>query len=249
MNKRALRWGRLAAHDMDRVRRVVSDSEESGEGDAQETLESLVTDGSRELVAYQNERYAQRYRSMVEKVASAERHLFEDTPLAETVARYAFKVMAYKDEYEVARLYTDGSFERQVAEEFEGDYRVHLHLAPQMLPVNPLTGRPQKLKLGRWFLKVLALMAKLRFLRGTPLDPTQLMAHRRLEKQLVDDYESLVDILASGLAPDSRDVAIELASLPEHVRGFDDIKEDNLQAALSKQSELVESFRRLAASS
>jgi indolepyruvate ferredoxin oxidoreductase len=247
MNKRALRWGRLAAHDAEAVRAFVAGRGAGGaDASADETLESIVADRSRELVAWQNERYAQRYRAMVDEVAAAERRLFDDTPLAEAVARYAFKVMAYKDEFEVARLYTDGSFERQIAEEFEGDYEVHLHLAPQMGARDPQTGRPRKLKLGSWMLKLLAVMAKLRFLRGTLLDPTRLMAHRRLERRMVDEYEALTGTLAAGLGPDSREIAIELASLPEHVRGFDDIKERNLEAARTKQAELLEAFERVA---
>jgi indolepyruvate ferredoxin oxidoreductase len=247
MNKRALRWGRLAAHDLAAVRAFVSGSGAGGDGAGEsETLEAIVADRSRELVAWQNERYARRYRALVEQVAEAERRHFDDTPLAEMVARYAFKVMAYKDEFEVARLYTDGSFQRQLDEEFEGDYQVHLHLAPQMSPRDPRTGRPRKLKLGRWFLVVLGVIARLRFLRGTPLDPTRLMAHRRLEQRMVDEYELLVRKLAAGLGPDSREIAIELASLPEHVRGFDDIKERNLEAASAKQTELLEAFSRVA---
>ncbi len=250
MNKRALRWGRLAAHDRDKV------LEAAGRGDmplidgeaSVESLDELVASRSKDLVAYQGEGLARRYRALVDKAAAAERRHFDDTPLAEAVARYAFKVMAYKDEYEVARLYTDGTFDAQIAEEFEGDYQVHIHLAPQMLPRSPLTGRPVKLKLGRWFMRVLAVMAKLRFLRGTRLDPTQLMAHRRLEQQLIRDYEQLVDTIAAGLGPDTRDVAIELASLPEHVRGFDDIKEENLETARSKERDLLGRFRSLSAS-
>jgi len=251
MNKRALRWGRLAAHDLDRV------VEAAGRGGAlpatteaaAETLESMTADRSRDLVAYQSERFARRYRKLVDEIATAERRLFEDTPLAEAVARYAFKVMAYKDEYEVARLYTDGGFAAQIAEEFEGDVQVHLHLAPQIMPRSPLTGRPAKLKLGAWFMTVLGLMAKLRFLRGTVFDPTQLMAHRRIEQRLIHEYESLVATLAIGLRSDNRDVAIELASLPEHVRGFDDVKEANLDAARAREAELLADFRATGASS
>jgi indolepyruvate ferredoxin oxidoreductase len=241
MNKSALRWGRLAAHDLETVRKAAGGEVALAAG-PDESLDALVAARSSELVAYQGERLARRYRALVDRVAVAERRHFDDTPLAEAVARYAFKVMAYKDEYEVARLYTDGSFEAQLAEEFEGDYEVHLHLAPQLLPRSPTTGRPPKLKLGRWFLRVLGVIAKGRVLRGTFLDPTQLLAHRRLEQRLIRDYERLVDTLASGLTPDSRDVAIDLASLPEHVRGFDDIKEANLEAARAKERELLDRF-------
>jgi indolepyruvate ferredoxin oxidoreductase len=244
MNKRALAWGRLAAHDRQRVIDAVGGEAAAAEiAPPEESLDELVASRSRELVAYQGERLARRYRALVEKVRAAEQRHFDDAPLALAVARYAFKVMAYKDEYEVARLYTDGSFAAQIAEEFEGDYEIQLHLAPQVMPRSALTGRPAKLKLGGWMFKVLAVMAKLRFLRGSFLDPTQLMAHRRLEQQLIRDYEKLVDTIVSSLGPDTRDVAIELASLPEHVRGFDDVKEANLAEARAREAELLEQLR------
>ena len=152
------------------------------------------------------------------------------TRLARAVARYYFKLLAVKDEFEVARLYTDGSFQRQLAAEFEGDYRLYVHFAPPFtIPVidwlterrDPETGRMRKWRIpARWFLPALGLLAKFKFLRGTPLNLFGRTAHRRLEQQLCRDYEATLDHLLEGLGERNLDIAVEIASLPEHVRGL-----------------------------
>jgi len=238
-NKRALAWGRLAAVDPDAVRRAA-------QGD--DTLEALVERRAAFLTAYQDAAYAARYRALVEKVALRERAVAgEASRLAPAVARSFAKLLAVKDEFEVARLYSDGEFRRQLEAEFEGDYRLRLHLAPPHLPVidwfldrrEPGTGRMKKIAFGPWIFVLLRALARFRFLRGTALDPFGRGAHRRLERCLPVEYAARIEALCEELSKDNLDVAVEIASLPEHVRGFESVKEESLAAVAAKEQELL----------
>jgi indolepyruvate ferredoxin oxidoreductase len=257
-NLRALAWGRLAAHDLATVetaaRPALRDSALAGRA---ETLEQIVARREAFLTAYQSRRYAARLRRLVERVAERERALADGRDdLARAAARYYFKLLAYKDEYEVARLFTDGSFRRQLEAEFEGDYRVEWHAAPPRIPLplvdrvfdrrDPITGRTRKIALGPWMFRFLAVLAKFKFLRGTPFDPFGRTEHRRLERRLIGEYERTIEELLDGLGPENRDLAVAIASLPEHVRGFETVKEEQLAAAQAKQAELLDAFRRRA---
>jgi len=248
MNRRALAWGRLAAHDLAAVEAAARPAlRASLAGEPARTLEETIAHRAEFLVAYQGEKLARRYRALVERVARREREVApgrEDLSLA--VARYYFKLLAYKDEYEVARLYTNGEFARQLEAEFEGDYRVKIHLAPpwSLNPRDRATGRHRKWTLGAWMFPVLRVLARGRFLRGTPFDPFGWTAHRRLERRLIRDYEARVEELLAGLSPDSFDVAVEIARIPEHVRGFDTVKEEQLAQAREKEAELLAAFHR-----
>ena len=175
--------------------------------------------------------------------------------LARAVARYYFKLLAIKDEFEIARLYTDGEFERQIAQQFEGDYQVTLHLAgdhflffaPGLAPRDPETGRAKKFNLpASLMFPIFRLMRRLVFLRGTPLNPFGYRAHRKLELQLVRDYENRIAELLDGLTPDNLDSAVQIASLPENLRGFDMIKERTLEEIRDKERELLDVFHRRA---
>ena len=252
-NRRALAWGRMAALDPQRVERAARRNRPAIETTAPVAgLEALVEHRAAELAKYQNAAYAERYRKFVARVAERELLLGAGTPLAEAVARNYFKVLAYKDEYEVARLFSDGDFRRQIESEFEGDYRLEWHAAPPRLPVldwftsrsDELTGRTKKMVLGPWVFRFLAILARFRFLRGSPLDPFGRTSHRKLERQLIVDYEALAKEISEALTLENRDLAVEIASLPEQVRGFDSVKEAQLQEAQSKQEELLDSFRR-----
>jgi indolepyruvate ferredoxin oxidoreductase len=256
MNKLALSWGRLAAHDraaVERAARPLLPREVSEEA----TLEGLVSPRVEFLTAYQNSAYAQRYRKLVEEVAvrEAERTPGRDA-LARAVARYYFKLLAYKDEYEVARLYSDGSFRAQIEREFEGDVRISWHTAPPSFPLvdrlvnrrDPITGRTRKWTLGPWVFSFLALLARFKFLRGTPLDPFGWAPHRRLERQLIADYEARVAEILDALSPGNFDLAVAIASVPEFVRGFDLVKERTLSEARDKETELLAAFRQRGAS-
>jgi indolepyruvate ferredoxin oxidoreductase len=153
--------------------------------------------------------------------------------------------MAYKDEYEVARLYADPAFLRQVRNEVGGD-NLHLtfHLAPPLLARRTKgTGEPRKISFGPWMLTVFRLLAKLKFLRGTVLDPFGYTAERKTERQLVRDYETLLDELLAKLAPDNHHLAVGLASIPEKIRGFGHVKLRHLAATKAEETALLEQFR------
>jgi indolepyruvate ferredoxin oxidoreductase len=247
MNRRALAWGRLAAHDLAAVEAAARPALRASQQLAPaRTLDELVERRARFLVGYQSERLARRYRALVERVAAREREAAPGrTGLAEAVARYYFKLLAYKDEYEVARLYTDGEFRRQLEAEFEGDYRVELHFAPPWAfnPRDARTGRHRKWALGPWMFRVLSLLRHGKVLRGTPFDPCGWTAHRRLERQVLRDYEARMAELLAGLTPDAHEVAVEIARIPELIRGFDTVKEEHLAHARAKEAELLEAFR------
>jgi indolepyruvate ferredoxin oxidoreductase len=244
-NRRALAWGRLAAHDLAQVERAARPGLRPGEAAPARTLDEIVARRVAFLTAYQSAGYARRYRERVERAAARER---ERAPgrsgLAQAVARYYFKLLAYKDEYEVARLWTDGSFRQQLEREFESWQRVELHLAPQILnPRDPGTGRARKWVLGPWVFAGLGLLAKLKFLRGTPLDPFGWTAHRRRERELIREYEQTLDGLLADLNPENHRIAVEIASIPEQIRGFDLVKDEHLAAARARQAELLAAFR------
>jgi indolepyruvate ferredoxin oxidoreductase len=152
--------------------------------------------------------------------------------------------MAYKDEYEVARLYTDGEFLAKLHRQFDGDFKLEFHLAPPLLAArDERTGELKKRAYGPWMLRAFRLLARLRFLRGTPFDPFGHTKERRTERRLVAEYEALLDELLAGLERDNHAVAVELARLPAQIRGFGHVKERNLAAARARQEKLLEAFR------
>jgi indolepyruvate ferredoxin oxidoreductase len=248
-NRRALAFGRLAAHDLDAVLRVARPGLRAEEAAPARTLEPIVARRVELLTAYQGAAYARRYAGLVERVAARES---ERTPgrtqLAEAVARYYAKLLAYKDEYEVARLWTDGAFGAQLLREFERYDRVEIHLAPQIAnPRDPDTGRARKWRLGPWAFAGLRLLARGKLLRGTPFDPFGRTPHRRRERELIREYEAVVEELLAGLGPETHELAVAIASVPEWIRGFDHVKERHLADALAKQAELLAAFRLRAA--
>lgn len=247
MNKRALAWGRLAAHDLERVLELVAKQGRSGPAPPESrTLEEVVARRVAYLTDYQDERYARRYTDLVQRVASVERAIdVEGHPLAEAVARYYFKLLAVKDEYEVMRLWSSDDFQRQLDAEFEGDYKLEFHLAPQILfPRDPETGRVKKVNIHRRLFAMMKWMRKLKFLRGTPLDLFNRSAHRRREWALIGEYENVVDELLRELAPGNLDLAVQIAAIPEQIRGFDTVKDAQIAAAKEKEAQLLDEFRR-----
>jgi indolepyruvate ferredoxin oxidoreductase len=165
--------------------------------------------------------------------------------LAEAIARYLFKLMAYKDEYEVARLYTDGTFLKQVANELGGDnLRFEFHLAPPLLTnLNPSTGEPRKISFGPWMMSAFKVLAKLKFLRNTPFDIFGYSQERRTERKLVADYEAMLEEILAKLTPDNHALAVGLAAIPEKIRGFGPVKARHLAAAKAEEATLFEQFR------
>ncbi len=165
------------------------------------------------------------------------------TALTEAVARYFFKLMAYKDEYEVARLYTRGDFLKRVAQQFEGDYQVRFHLAPPLLAKRDEHGRLQKKEYGPWMFKAFGLLAKLKFLRGGRFDVFGHTAERRGERQLIADYEQTLHELLGSLDARRLALAVEIASIPEHIRGYGHVKEAHLHEAKAREAALLATWR------
>jgi indolepyruvate ferredoxin oxidoreductase len=161
------------------------------------------------------------------------------------VARYLFKLMAYKDEYEVARLYTAGAFLKQVANEFDGDnLRFEFHLAPPLLARRDrTTGLPRKMSFGPWLMPAFRLLAKFKFLRGTALDPFGRSAERKTERKLIADYEAMLDEVLPRLTPENHHLAVGLAAIPEKIRGFGHVKQQHLATAKADEAALLEEFR------
>ncbi len=245
-NQRAFEWGRRAVIDLASVQRAATPAEARTESHRlSESLDEMVSRRHGFLVAYQNEAYAQRYVELVRMVQAAEvAKSAGSSRLATAVARYLFKLMAYKDEYEVARLHTDSGFLERVARQFEGDYRLSLHLAPPLwAKVDPATGAPRKRAFGPWMLGAMSVLAKLKGLRGTPLDIFGYSSERRTERALIADYEQVVEELVSGLNEGRVSLAVEIASIPEHIRGYGHVKERHLAAAKAREAELLSQWR------
>ena len=164
--------------------------------------------------------------------------------LTAAVARNYHKLLAYKDEYEVARLFVDSGFLERIKEMFEGDWKLRFHLSPPLTAApDPLTGEPRKSAYGPWMLGVFRLLARLKRLRGTWLDPFARTAERRLERRLIADYEVLLEELLAGLTPENHATAVELASIPDRIRGFGPVKERFLNHAKAREAELLAAFR------
>jgi len=248
MNIAAFRWGRRAAADAKTVEALAQPAADAVDPARRlsQSFNEMVDRRIELLIRYQDAAYATRYRHWVDKLKAAEA---DKAPgkcgLAEAVARYLFKLMAYKDEYEVARLYADGSFEKQVRNEVGGEHlRLSLHLAPPLLArKDKVTGLPRKTTFGPWIFSVLRLLAKLKFLRGTPLDPFGYTHERKTERQLVRDYEAMLAELAEKLTPDNHHLAVGLAAIPEKIRGFGHVKMRHLAAAKADEAALLDQFR------
>ncbi len=240
-NLRAFAWGRhFAEHPQEAADLLAKAGGEAGEPD---TLEQIIDKRAEFLTAYQDEKLAARYRALVERVAGREAEMGRKRDLTNAVARHYFKLLSYKDEYEVARLFTDGSFEKQLAETFEGDYRVRYHLAPPILAGKPLpNGRPRKREFGRWMLTAFKLLASMKRLRGTAFDIFGYSAERRMERQLIADYEAMIDDLLARLDADNHRFAVALARLPDEIRGFGPVKEKAVNKAKEMQADLLLQF-------
>jgi indolepyruvate ferredoxin oxidoreductase len=248
INTAAFRFGRRAALDLAAVEALakpaaaLTDENRRLSQSFDETVERRVAF----LTAYQDAAYAARYRAWVEKAKAAEAAKAPgQCGLAEAVARYLFKLMAYKDEYEVARLYTDGTFLKQVRTELGGDnLRFEFHLAPPLLARrDPVTGLPRKISFGPWMMSAFKLLARLKRLRGTPFDIFGYSEERRTERKLVSDYEAMLGEVLGKLTPENHSLAVALAGIPEKIRGFGHVKARHLAAAKAEEAALMEQFR------
>jgi indolepyruvate ferredoxin oxidoreductase len=235
MNKQAFSWGRLAAHDMARVRNVTQFHSRASE--PSRTLDEQIALRADFLTSYQNKACSERYLDAVAKVRIVEAAASPaSSELTEAVAKNLFKLMAYKDEYEVARLYTDGSFAKRLRDKFGGDFSLKFFLAPPILAKRDASGRLQKREYGGWIIHVFRLLARLKFLRGTAFDPFGRTAERRTERQLIEDYLAMIAQRTGQLTPAQIPLVTKLARIPEMVRGYGHIKEDSIKKARAEQS-------------
>jgi indolepyruvate ferredoxin oxidoreductase len=243
-SKRTFAWGRLAAHDLAAVQAAARPTLRV-EKPVARTLPEIVAKRVELLTAYQDKAYAERYRAFVDKVARTEK---EKAPgrsgLAEAVAKSLYKLMAYKDEYEVARLYTDGEFLKKLGSQFEGDYKLTFHLAPPLFAErDPQTGQLKKREYGAWVMPAFRMLASLRRLRGTRLDMFGYTAERRMERRLIVEYEATIETVLAGLDQDHHAMAVEIAAVPETMRGFGHVKEKNVKAAKAREASLLSAYR------
>src|SRR4051795_5354592 len=248
MNLAAFQFGRRAALDLTSVEALIKPAPDATT-DARRLSQSFDETVARRvafLTAYQNEKYAARYKTFVALAQATEaKQAPGKSGFAEAVARYLFKLMAYKDEYEVARLYAETSFLAQVKNEVAGDnLTLKFHLAPPILAKkDPVTGVARKMTFGPWMLPVFRVLAKLRFLRGTPFDVFGHSEERRTERQLIAHYEVLLGEVMGKLTPENHALAVGLAAIPEKIRGFGHVKARHLVAAKADEAALLEQFR------
>ena len=228
-NLAAFECGRHAAHQLDVLMQHIQPSQVI-QFKKRETLEDLVANRMRRLTDYQNATYAARYQSFVQRVQWAEAPLGK-TVLAETVARHLYKLMAYKDEYEVARLHTQSGFLDRIASSFEGDFKVYYHLAPPLLAKQNDKGELVKQKFGPSMLTGFKLLAKLKGLRGTPFDIFGRSQERQTERALIGEYMQHLEQVIQNLNSENHAHALQMANVPENIKGFGHVKQRNLKAA------------------
>ena len=244
-NCRAFRWGRAAAHDPAAAEQAATAT--AGEAPQQLSMSvgEMVERRTADLTAYQNEAYGARFRALVDRARREEARVAPgQDALQEAVARGYHKVLAYKDEYEVARLYTDGRFGDQVTRQFDGRYSLRFHMAPPLFANrDPVTGHLKKRLFGPWVISAFRLLARLKGLRGTPFDPFGWSAERRQERALIADYERDIDEILGALDGDNYGAAVEIARVPLMMRGFGHVKEANIDHARSVRDDLLARFR------
>ncbi|HJT13677.1 MAG TPA: indolepyruvate ferredoxin oxidoreductase family protein [Dongiaceae bacterium] len=243
-NKLAFHWGRRAATDLAGVQKAAEKISAAARRIPQ-TLDEIIAHRMGHLTRYQNAAYAKRYRALVDKVIAAERTVMPGSQaLSIAVAKYYAKLLAYKDEYEVARLHVDPLFRERIAAQFEGDYQLRFHLAPPAVShADPVTGRIKKKEFGPWMMTAFGVLARLKWLRGTAIDPFARSADRKLERRLIADYEALVAEILASLSAENHATAVALAALPEQIRGYGHIKEGNAASVRKRQEELLAAFR------
>jgi indolepyruvate ferredoxin oxidoreductase len=244
-NKKAFLWGRRAAVDPARVERLALPAEVVAVSQSfSRDLNELIARRVEFLEAYQDAAYAERYRKLVERVREAEARKIGGTELTESVARHLFKLMAYKDEYEVARLYADPAVTSRVESMFEGGYKLKFHLAPPIFnKPDPRTGEARKSEFGAWMMGAFRILAKLRRLRGTPFDPFGMTEERRTERRLIGEYEAIVIELLDRLDRGNHKLAVDIASIPDRIRGYGHVKRRHLNEAKRREAELLAAFR------
>lgn len=243
-NLATFHWGRYAAHDGDAVDALIESTLKAGERTKAKTLDEAISFREKFLTDYQDDQLAKRYRALVDRVKAVEKKLSPDSEaLTDAVARNYFKLLSYKDEYEVARLYTSGEFAKNLKAQFEGDMKLSVQLAPPLFArTDPRTGRPRKTSFGPWVFSVFKLLARMKGLRGTRFDVFGYTQERKLERRLITDYEAMVKTILDALTNTRLDTAIALARIPDQIRGFGPVKLESIEKAEAKKAELLATF-------
>jgi indolepyruvate ferredoxin oxidoreductase len=243
-NLKSFVWGRRAAVDLARVEKIAAPAEVIPLSQhLSRNLDELLARRVEFLTAYQDAAYAARYRELVEKVRRIESEKASGTKLTEAVARYYAKLMAYKDEYEVARLHSDPAFMQKIEGMFEGDYKVVFHLAPPILnKPDPATGEAKKSTFGPWMMRAFRLLAQFKGRRGTAFDIFGRTEERRTERALITEYAATVEQLLAKLTPANHALAVEIANVPEMIRGYGHVKMRHLKLAEKQRAELLAKF-------
>jgi indolepyruvate ferredoxin oxidoreductase len=195
------------------------------------------------LTAYQDGAYAAAYEELVSQVRAKESALGLGNKLSTAVAKSLFKLMSYKDEYEVARLYTDGRFVEQLKQQFEGDFSLKFNLAPPLFAKKDAKGHLVKAEYGSWMWKAFSVLAKFKGLRGGALDIFGYTAERKMERALITEYRALVGELLSGLSANKHEQAVAIAALPEKIRGFGHVKEQAVETYQADKSRMLAAFK------
>lgn len=242
MNKAAFAWGRLAAHSPDVVAHYAGLENEAM---PVLTLEQEIERRVEFLTQYQNKAYGVRYKKFIEEVQAAESRLVPgETRLSRAVAHGYFRLMAYKDEYEVARLHSDPAFAKKLKGTFEDGFSLKFHLAPPIISrTHPVTGERIKRTFGSWLMPGFRMLAKLKVLRGTPLDLFGLQHERRMERALINEYEATLRDLMAGLTPSNYDIAVQVAMLPHKMRGYGHVKQKNVRETKKLQEQMLADFK------
>jgi len=237
-NKRSFLWGRRAAVDLKRVERTAVPAQPVVLQMPQ-NLDSIINKRIEFLTGYQDAHYAAEYETLVTRVREREQALGLGNKLSMAVAKSLFKLMAYKDEYEVARLYTDGRFVEQLKTQFEGDFTLKFNLAPPLFAKKDAKGHLVKAEFGSWMWGAFKLLAKMKGLRGGAFDIFGYTAERKMERALIQEYREMVGALVAGLGAGNHAAAVELASLPEQIRGFGHVKEQAVAEYRARKEELL----------
>lgn len=245
MNLAAFTWGRKAAYEPEAVTEAVAGAmPPSAARHISANLDEMIARRTAFLSAYQNKAYGAHYTSRINMVRETEQHILPgSTALSEAVARYLFKLMAIKDEYEVGRLYSNGAFARQLANTFEGALKLTFHLAPPVLARVGSDGHPRKMTFGAWMMPLFGLLARGKILRGTPLDPFGRAPERKAERALLADYEALLNDIISNLTAENHGLAVALASLPEKIRGFGHVRTKSMASVAGERAALLAQWR------